>query len=330
MSKWKRADRGSPEVSDLRRKAEQQAHSRTAKPALAVSEADARVLLHELQVHQIELEMQNEELLCAHAAAEEASDKYGDLFDFAPVGYFLWDHHGRILEVNLAGATLLGLDRDAVIHKRFGQFVAMEDRTTFADFSHRVLATGTKQTCEVKIVKEGQAIDVLVEGIAAYDGQGQERLCRVAVIDISQQKRADQLAAANQALEAEIATRKRAEEALQQDRNLLRTLIDNLPDYIYVKDAQGRFVAANLATARMMGANAPNDLLGRTDHDFYPSELAKEYRTDEEDVLRSGQPLINKDEPHVDSSGNRRAVLSTKVPLKDSQGDVVGLVGIPD
>jgi signal transduction histidine kinase len=68
--------------------------------------ADARALVHELQVHQIELEMQNEDLQRAQAAAQEASEEYYDLFDFAPVGYFVWDHDGRILEVNLAGAIM--------------------------------------------------------------------------------------------------------------------------------------------------------------------------------------------------------------------------------
>ena len=91
-----------------------------------MAEGDARALVHELQVHQIELEMQNEELQRARGAAEEASEKYGDLFDFAPIGYFLWDAEGRILEINLAGAALLGLDRNAMIQKQFGQFVAME------------------------------------------------------------------------------------------------------------------------------------------------------------------------------------------------------------
>ena len=87
--------------------------------------ADARALVHELQVHQIELEMQNDELQRAQAAAQEASERYCDLFDLAPVAYFLWDHEGRILEVNLAGAALLGLDRSGVVHKRFGQFVVV-------------------------------------------------------------------------------------------------------------------------------------------------------------------------------------------------------------
>ena len=135
----------------------------------------------------------------ARAAAEKASERYSDLFDFAPVAYFVWDQQGCILEVNLAGAALLGLDRDAVIHKRFGQFVALEDRARFADFYHRVLLDDTKQTCAVKILKDALAVDVLVEGIATQDRQGQEKLCRAAVIDISRQKCTGELAAAYRA-----------------------------------------------------------------------------------------------------------------------------------
>ena len=181
-----------PALALKRREAEQRLHTGRARPAFAVSETDARALVHELQVYQIELEMQNEELQHAQAAAEEASRRYSDLFDFAPVAYFLWDQQGRILEVNLAGAALLGLDRSEVVHKRFGQFVALEDRARFADFCHRVLVIDTKQTCEVKILKDGQPVDVLVEGIVTQDGQGQEKLCRAAVIDISRPKRTEE------------------------------------------------------------------------------------------------------------------------------------------
>jgi PAS domain S-box-containing protein len=141
--------------------------------------------------------MQNEELQRAQAVAEEASKRYGDLFDFSPVAYFVWDHEGRILEVNLRGSALLGLNRNMVVHKLFSQFVAIEDRARFADFCHRVSRADTMETCEVKILKDGQAIDVLVEGIATQDRQGQERLCRAAVIDISRQKRADESATAD-------------------------------------------------------------------------------------------------------------------------------------
>ncbi len=126
------ADSGSPRMAALRSKAEQQVCAGNARPALA--EVDARALVHELQVQQIELELQNDELQRAQAAAQEASERYCDLFDFAPIAYFLWDHEGRVLEVNLAGAALLGLDRSLVVHKRFGQFVAVEDRAAVCRF----------------------------------------------------------------------------------------------------------------------------------------------------------------------------------------------------
>ena len=177
------------QAGDLRREAERRLRDKNAMPAQSMAEVDVRAVVHELQVHQIELEMQNEELLRAYAAAQEASEKYYDLFDFAPVGYFLWDHDARILEVNLAGATLLGLDRNAVIQKRFGQFVALEYRSAFADFLKRVLGSDAQHTCEVNLQRDGSLVSVLVEGIAAQDRQGPQRLCRAAVIDITQQKR---------------------------------------------------------------------------------------------------------------------------------------------
>ena len=126
----------------------------------------------------------------------------------------------------------------------------------------------------------------------------------------------------------DITERRLAEIALEREHNLLRALIDHLPDCIYVKDTQGRFIAANLATARIMGAAGPSDLLGKTDSDFYPQELAAEYRADEEQLLQSGQSLVNKHESHPDPEGHLKTVLTTKIPLKDSSGTVFGLVGI--
>ncbi len=131
------------------------------------------------------------------------------------------------------------------------------------------------------------------------------------------------------ALVTDITELKRVEEALAKERNLLRTLIDNLPDYIYVKDAESRFVIGNIAVGHLMGTTTPDELVGKTDFDFYPQELAAQYRADEQEVIRSGQPLINREEPHIDlSTGDRRWLSTTKVPLRDSEGKIVGLVGI--
>ena len=149
------------------------------------------------------------------------------------------------------------------------------------------------------------------------------------------EERTAELTRANEQLREEIADRVRAEsqrdaslEALARERNLLRTLIDNLPDHIYVKDMESLFLAGNAAVAHMMGAATPDDLLGKTDFDFYPHELAAEFHADEREVLESGQPLVNKEEPCVDSEGVTRRILTTKVPLRDAQGNTVGLVGI--
>lgn len=205
---------------ELRRQAEERLRATQGDGESARAETDAPTLIHELQVHQIELEMQNEELQRARTEAQAALEKYYDLFDFAPVGYFLWDQDGRILEVNVAGAALLGLDREVARQMRFGQFVTDEHRRAFADFLQWVLASDEKRSCEVKLERDGSSVWVLVEAIAAQDHQGPQSLCRAAVIDITQRKRADELAAANEALKAEMAARKQAEECAEHARTV--------------------------------------------------------------------------------------------------------------
>jgi PAS domain S-box-containing protein len=131
------------------------------------------------------------------------------------------------------------------------------------------------------------------------------------------------------ALKQEIVVRKQTEKTLREERNMLRTLIDNLPDLVYVKDIDGRFLIANTETASSMGATTPGELMGKTDFDFYPPEIAREYNTDERAVIESGKPLINKDEPIIDrETGTTRWFLTTKIPFLDRQGKIVGLVGI--
>jgi two-component system, sensor histidine kinase and response regulator len=126
----------------------------------------------------------------------------------------------------------------------------------------------------------------------------------------------------------DVTERKCAEEALARECNLLRALIDHLPDCIYVKDAQSRFIAANLATAHIMGAANPEELVGKSDADFYPPEQAARYLADEQLMFRTGQPIIDKDESRKDQAGRRRTLTTTKIPLRDNQGNIFGLVGI--
>jgi PAS domain S-box-containing protein len=130
------------------------------------------------------------------------------------------------------------------------------------------------------------------------------------------------------AMYTDITERKQAEEALAQERNLLRALIDHVPDFIYVKDVKSQFVTCNPALVRLIGVATPDDLMGKTDFDFYPPELAAQYYDDEHTLLQSGQPLLDHEEPNIDAKGNRRWLLTTKVPLRDAQGKIIGLVGM--
>ncbi len=121
---------------------------------------------------------------------------------------------------------------------------------------------------------------------------------------------------------------KQAEAALAEERNLLRTVIDTLPEYIYAKDAQGRFILCNVTTARLMGATTPDNLIGKSDFAFYPRELAEQYFASEQPILREGKSLLDHEEPNIDATGRAKWDMTTKVPLRDSQGRIIGLVGV--
>lgn len=136
------------------------------------------------------------------------------------------------------------------------------------------------------------------------------------------------LRARDEQYQNEITERRQAEEALAIERNLLRTLIDNMPDYIFIKDAQSRFLVGNLIMAVNMGAANGEELVGKTDFDYYPEELARGYYEDEQSIIRSGRPLINREELNKDKEGNWRWFLTTKVPTRDRSGNVTGIVGM--
>jgi len=150
---------------------------------------DALALVHELQVHQIELEMQNEALKLAKLETEDVLAKYSDLYDFAPMGLFAFDEQGKIQEINLAGAKLLGAERRNLISRHFQQFVAPKDRISFGEFCKRAFEASTKQTCELNLLKDGEpTVYVRIEGIVADDGSLNKRQCRIAAIDITERR----------------------------------------------------------------------------------------------------------------------------------------------
>ncbi len=129
-------------------------------------------------------------------------------------------------------------------------------------------------------------------------------------------------------LQLEVDERMRGEERLSEERKVLRALIDNVPDFMYVKDVNCKFLVANLSVARQMGAKTPEELIGKSDFDYYSRELASKFYEDEQRVIRSGQAEINREETGLDVQGNVSQVMTTQVPLRDKNGRVTGLAGV--
>jgi len=169
----------------LRQKAEEQLKRQKSKTSLSFSEGDMLKLMHELEVHQIELEMQNEELVIAKEKAELAEEKYTELYDFAPSGYLSLTKEGEIAELNFVAARMLGKERLHLMKKRFEFFVSIDNQKTFNLFLQEIFTSKIKQTCEIIIATEGNLlIYVNIEGIVSEDSKH----CLITMIDITNRK----------------------------------------------------------------------------------------------------------------------------------------------
>jgi len=146
----------------------------------------------------------------------------------------------------------------------------------------------------------------------------------------------------NRQIHAELAELRGRVAALEQERDELqqqieslagecyrfRTLIDHLPDYIFIKDMASRFVVNNRAHIELLGYTRQEEVQGKTDFDIFPRELAEQYYADEQSLLRTGQPLIDREERTISKSGKRQWVSTTKVPLRSPEGEIIGLAGM--
>ncbi|MDM8543484.1 ATP-binding protein [Desulfococcaceae bacterium HSG9] len=158
-----------------------------------MSEEEMRHHIQELRIHQIELDMQNEELLRAQLELEAARDKYSDLYDFAPVGYFTISAKGMILEANLTGADMLGVTRGVLIGSPFSTFIKRDDQDIYYNRRMKLIETKSKQILVMRLVKkDGSQFHVRIECTPVLDEAGNFHHIRAVVSDISDWKRAEE------------------------------------------------------------------------------------------------------------------------------------------
>ena len=151
-----------------------------------------RQLIQELHTHQIELEMQNEELRRSQVELEESRSNYSDLYDFAPVGYLTVDRNGLIQEINLTGAEMLGTERQKIIKKPLVHFIITEDKDIYHFHKNNILKTKESQTSEIRLKKDDSFLYTRLECKPLLDSEGNVSHIRTIIIDISEKKLKDE------------------------------------------------------------------------------------------------------------------------------------------
>jgi PAS domain S-box-containing protein len=246
----------------------------------------------------------------AEAALRENEERFSGAFEFAPIGVALVTPDGHYLKVNRALCELVGYSEAELLTHTFQDITHPEDLEVDLENVRRLLAGETRSYQMEKryVHARGHLVTVLLNVSLVRDDQGQPRYFVSQVQDITERKR----------LEAE----------LNRERDLWRTLLDNSPDHIYFKDTQSRFIRASKAQALQFGVKSPDEMVGRTDFDFFTEAHARPAFEDEQEIIRTGEPMIAKEEREVWKDGHVTWASSTKMPMRDHTGKIIGIMGI--
>ena len=242
----------------------------------------------------------------AEEALRESEERFRATFENAAIGMALVDLQGHPLKSNPALQQMLGYSEEELSRMVFTEYTYPDDRDLdWRLFSELRAGKRQKYETEKRFLKKGG--DVLWGHLTAslVKDRHERPVCVVGMVQ-------------------DITGRRRAEEALNEERHLFCTLMDNLPDSIYFKDREGRFTQINLAVAKYLGLDHPALAAGKTDFDFFSSEHAKEFHKDEERIIRTGQPMVGKEERVTWPGGHVVWVSTTKMPLRDAYGNIVG------
>jgi PAS domain S-box-containing protein len=244
-------------------------------------------------------------------ALAQERDMLNSLLDHIPDRVFFKDLQGRYLRINQAMVRLFGLNsRDAAVGRSdFDFFPRDQASQTFAD-EQRVIETGEPiiGQMERKTLPDGRTSWTLTTKLPLRDR--------------------DERVIGTTGISRDVSQLKEMEEALAAERNLLRSVIDNIPAPIYVKDAAGRYMMDNIAHVHFLGKQSKTEVIGKTVFDFFSETAAAKFDQDDSRIMAGGEPLLNHEEKAVDDQGRELWLSTTKVPLRRESGEICGLVCI--
>ena len=231
------------QADKLRLQAEELYRQQNPEESLPKTEKDPQRSFFELQIHQIELEIQNKELQQAQAELEKSHVRYSNLFDFAPVGYLTLSAAGIILEANYKAATMLGVVKSRLVERQLANFILPADMEIYSQFLQTLYTSGTPQGCEIRLMKnDGTSFYVYLEANLALEGERSASECHITLTDITERKKAE-------------------EQTLHESEQRYFSLFNGMADGVYRSTPQGRFVSVNPAMVKMFGYASQKEML---------------------------------------------------------------------
>ena len=241
----------------------------------------------------------------AKEALQRSEIKLRAITENSPDSILLLDREGTIQFIN---RTLSGLDKTDVIGKPFYNYISARHVATARACVERVLQTGKTDKIITDRIQANGLIKWFESRVSPVIQHNQIVGITIATTDITESRE--------------------AKKALAKKHNLLQTILDSAIDFIYVKDTEGRFLMINPAHVRSLGKSSVQDVIGKTNTEVYSPEVAAQFGADEKRIIQTGHPMIDKDEMRLNQAGEPIWLRTTKVPLRNNEGTIIGIVGI--
>lgn len=289
----------------LREKAIEILEKKALTVELPSSEHEVLKLIHELQVHQVELELQNEELIQAKAKeADLAAEKYIALYDFAPSGYFTISREGEIVDLNLSGAEMLGKERSFLRNTIFASLFSSENQAIFKRFLVDVVAGRRKQICELMLeFAENKRSYFHLSGKLSIG----KDYCLATMIDITD--------------------RKLAEEKLKKSEERMEDIIFSLGDWVWELDKNGVYTYSSKLGIDQFRYSL-DDVIGKTPFDFMPPDEAARISATFYELAAQKSIVKDLENWNIRKDGKKICMLTNAVPILDNDGNLMGYRGV--